>query len=165
VGQFRVNPGALKTPFCSSVRSKRQQILVAQMSRELVEIRLQRDGLRDAEIEGFGASFIREFGKVRLRSVGDEKSAPPMPGIRRVDCPNVDILLLRAADVDIPRSGMSKVSRAKSKISTFGQSTRRMPGIGGRGFSSPTERNRTLPNSRMKLAPNPSISASRSPSR
>src|SRR5258708_29161867 len=106
-------PCALKTPCRSSVRSKRQQILVAQMSRELVEIRLQRNGLCDAEIEGFGASFIREFSKVRLRSVGDEKSAPPMPGIRRVDCPNVGILLLRTADGGIEIRGLGPKIPAK----------------------------------------------------
>ena len=96
--QFSSDPEALEAPFCSSAALKRQEVLVAEMRGELVKIGLQRDGLRDAEIEGFSACCIRELGKVRLRSVGNEESAPAMPRIRSVDCPNVDILLLRAAD-------------------------------------------------------------------
>src|SRR4029077_10409091 len=114
-----------------SAALKRQEVLVVEMRGELVKIGLQRDGLRDAEIEGFSACCIREFGKVRLRSVGDEESAPAMPRIRSVDCPNVDILLLRAADrrIEIGRPG-PKIS---AKIVNAGREQEYgMPVRGGR---------------------------------
>src|SRR5260370_1105721 len=51
-----------------------------------------------AEIIGFGARFIRELAEIRLRSGNEEESARPVPRVRCIDRPDVDILLLRATD-------------------------------------------------------------------
>ena len=69
------------------------------MRGEFIEIRFEGDGRAGAKIEGFGARFIRELAKIRLRSESEEESARPMPRVWSIDRPNVDILLLRAADV------------------------------------------------------------------
>src|SRR5437667_3708228 len=68
------------------------------MHGELIKIGLESDGSGSAKVKGFGARFIRKLAEIRLRSVDDEESAPSVPCIWSVDCPNVDILLLRPTD-------------------------------------------------------------------
>src|SRR6267378_7313700 len=68
------------------------------MHREFIQIWLEGDGRAGTEIIGFGARFIRELAKTRLRPESEEESARPVPRVRSIDRPNVDILLLRATD-------------------------------------------------------------------
>ncbi len=68
------------------------------MESEFIKIRLEGDGLAGAEIIGLSARFIRKLAKVRLRPGNEKESARPVPRIGSIDGPNVDILLLRAAD-------------------------------------------------------------------
>jgi len=99
VGQLRWNHAdVLETPFCSSTGFKRQEVLVAEVRGEFIKIGLEVDGLAGAEIIRFGTRLIREFAKIRLRSESKEESASPVPRVWGIDRPNIDILLLRAAD-------------------------------------------------------------------
>ncbi len=76
--QLRCNhPEALQTSLGSSAGLERQEVLVAEVRGEFIKIGLEGDGRAGAKIIGFGARFIRELAKIRLRPESEEESARP----------------------------------------------------------------------------------------
>ena len=72
---FGVQSDALELPFFAAVSFKREQVLILEVIRDLVEIRLERNRESGAEIIRFRSSFFREPAQVRLRVESAERTA------------------------------------------------------------------------------------------
>ena len=63
---FGVQANAFKLPFLAAVSFKREQVLILQVIRDFVEVRLERTREASAEVIRLRSGFFREAAQVRL---------------------------------------------------------------------------------------------------
>src|SRR5580692_13204367 len=90
------------------------------MHLDFVKVRLQRNRRAKTEIVRFGASLFRKTAEVRLRVEHAEFAAADVPGIRNVNRPNVDVLLLGARDGGV-EIGIDGIEAPAEIIDTRGE--------------------------------------------
>lgn len=98
VGHFRGKVNTLKAAFSTTTALERQQVLIREVSSELVQIGFDGNRGGKREIKRFRASFIGKLSEIRLCSEQEKISARAMADVGIIDGPNVDILLLRVFD-------------------------------------------------------------------
>src|SRR5690349_1172698 len=97
-GSFSGNVYPLESALRSSAAYtyKGKQILVTKVGGQFVQIRLESNRFRGAEIIGFRAAFLAEAAEIILPAEGAKETAAQMPGVRIIDGPDIDVLFLRA---------------------------------------------------------------------
>src|SRR5215472_4882497 len=85
-GQF----DALNAAFWSAATLEGQQILVAEVRGQFIQVRLESHRFIDAEIIGFGSARLGELAKIILPAKSAKPAAAQVPGIGVVDRPNID---------------------------------------------------------------------------
>jgi hypothetical protein len=99
VGGFGVDADGLELAFLAAVAAaEREQVLIAEVLADFVEVGLEVDGSTEAEIVGFGAGLLGELAEERLRVIDAEEAAAAVEIIRRVNGPNVDVLFFSSGD-------------------------------------------------------------------
>ena len=98
VGEFGGDADALKAALGTAAAFKREQILVAEMRSDLIQIRLEGNRGGDTQIVGFGARFFGKPAQIRLRPGQKKEAAGAMAGVGKIDGPNVYVLLLGVLD-------------------------------------------------------------------
>src|SRR5215472_18824898 len=96
--QFGCDTCTLEAALGASAGLETQQVLVVEMLANRVEIRLERNRSRDAQVVRFGAGLLRKATEIPLSPIGHKETARTMASVGEIDGPNVDVLFLRALD-------------------------------------------------------------------
>src|SRR5258708_35463850 len=82
----------------AGVASERQQILIAEVGLELIEIRLKGNGCAGSQIVGLATRLVGHFAQVVLTKVRKEERAAAVCKSRGVNTPEINVLPLRAGN-------------------------------------------------------------------
>src|SRR5258708_40147199 len=82
----------------AAVARERQQILIAEVGLQLIEIRLKGNGCARSQIVGLAASLVGHFAQVVLTEVGKGEGAAAVSKSRGVNAPEINVLPLCAGN-------------------------------------------------------------------
>ena len=95
-GNFCHHLHTLKATFPSTAAHEGQNVLVAEMHGEFIQVRLEGNRFGNGEIIRFGSAFFSETAEIILTTEGAKPNAAQVSGIGIINGPYIDVLLLRA---------------------------------------------------------------------